>query len=168
MFLKQTANEIPGRPYTLPFVSETHFLYFQYFSFPGHVCLNTTSNQHWRQGRPRNEATFGSSNFLPLGLGLGCLSVNSIFTEVPVKLQISCNLEPCRLNKLIIITAHPPVWGSHSQDGKLIWSGLRLKINKRMIAYCQLSPTNRFVYKFLVIMSHPLRYSWCLDTLIYH
>ena len=27
--------------------------------------------------------------------------------EVPVKVQISCNLEPCRLNKLIIITAQP-------------------------------------------------------------
>ena len=40
---------------------------------------------------------------------IGCLSVNSIFTEVPVKVQISCNLEPCRLNKLIIITARPPV-----------------------------------------------------------
>ena len=31
---------------------------------------------------------------------------------------ISCNLEPCSLNKLIIITAHPPAWGNQSQDGK--------------------------------------------------
>ena len=42
---------------------------------------------------------------LGLGLGFGCLSMNSIFTEVPVKLQVSCNLEPCGLNKLITITA---------------------------------------------------------------
>ena len=29
--------------------------------------------------------------------------MNSIFTEVPVEVQISCNLEPCRLNKIIIM-----------------------------------------------------------------
>ena len=34
---------------------------------------------------------------------------------LPVKVQISCNLEPCRSN---IIIARQPVWGSHSQDGK--------------------------------------------------
>ena len=33
--------------------------------------------------------------------------MNSIFTELPVKVQISCNLEACRLNKIIIMNRLP-------------------------------------------------------------
>ena len=58
--------------------------------------------------------------------------MNSIFTEVPV-MQISCNLEPCRLNKIIIINCPLPVWGRHSQNGKqeiyLEWTKVELQCN---------------------------------------
>lgn len=35
---------------------------FGVVSFPGYVCLNTTSNQNCRLGRPGSTATLGSSN----------------------------------------------------------------------------------------------------------
>ena len=51
------------------------------------------------------------------------------FNEVPVKVQISCNLEPCCLKKLIIKSARLHAWGSHSHAGrwnrKFIWSDLK-------------------------------------------
>ena len=51
------------------------------------------------------------------------------FNEVPVKVQISCNLEPCCLKKLIIKSARLHAWGSHSHAGrwnrKFFWSDLK-------------------------------------------
>ena len=62
--------------------------------------------------------------------------MNSIFTEVPVKVQISCNLEPCRSNKLIITSSMHNMFGaSVSEVYNIIWCQFDLKIDNLMVTF---------------------------------
>ena len=92
------------------------------------------------------------------------LSVNSIFSEAPVKVQISCNLKPCRLSKLIIITTRQPVWGRQSQDGKqeiyLEWPKVRKLQGSNLQFHLPSTMTSTMTQFLLVYIDYSQTAGW--------